>query len=368
MAIKVLSQRNPEWFDIKIGDTNENLGGKGCLITCISMITDYVGKYLNPGELAQTLDFTPEVLLLWNSLPKGGLDFVYRFKNRDDLKIKKAFKDPDQFVVLQVNNNHWVWLIGVKGGYKVADPYYGDIIFLSKRKYRITGFAILEKQDEPDSTDPNNESDIITGVSPDFLSLPKGSKFVDLSHWNEIEDLSKTKSAGYKGAIHKCTQGIGFKDSAYITNKKRIRDINWCFGAYHFANAGNAESEAEWFIMNLGEIRNGDILVLDYETYARKDADEWCLRFMDCVREKLGLSKSRIILYTYHGILNKYGFKKVSDAGYKLWAARYGKQEQEPNKDYKPSTGEFDKFWAWQYTSMGEVQGIGKRVDLNVVG
>ena len=364
--MKILSQMFSGWHDILIGKTNETVGRKGCLITCISMITDFIGRYVNPGELAQLLDFTDSALLYWNSVTKAKLDFVYRFYYRDDVKIKKAFNDPDQFVVLKVNNNHWVWLIGMSGGYKVADPYYGDIIYLSKRKYKITGFAILEKQDEDEWTenDKPNIHDVDVSKSIDFLSLKKGTKFVDISHWNVVQDLSKVKSFGIKGIIHKCTQGISNKDSNYIINKPRIRKLKFALGSYHFANAGDPIQEADWFINNIGEVKDGDILVLDYETYAREDADDWCLRWMDYVHEKTG---KKPILYTYHGMLNKYKFTNVAKAGYRLWAARYGLQEQEPNEYYKPTTGAFQKAFAWQYCSQGEIPGIEKNVDLNVI-
>lgn len=360
-----LSQRNPEWANIKIGDSKLTVGTDGCLITCNSATTNEIGHYLNPGVLAQLLDFTPGGYLIWASVIKAKLDFVYRFYSRDDAKIKKAFADPDQFIVLQVNNSHWVWLVGVVGGYRVMDPYYGDVIYLTKRRYKITGFAILEKQDPDEWTqDEPNDTDS-TGESPDFLGLKKGDKFIDLSHWNEVVDLSKTKSAGYKGVIHKCTQGTGNKDSNYIMNKQRVRDLNLCFGAYHFADAGDPIKEADWFLKNVGEMKK-NILVLDYETYARVDAADWCLRFLDRLHHK-GISKDRLLLYTYHGLLNKYKFTQVARAGYKLWVARYGLQEQEPNVKYKPSTGGFTKYWAWQYCSIGNVPGINKRVDLNIV-
>jgi GH25 family lysozyme M1 (1,4-beta-N-acetylmuramidase) len=362
--MKILSQMFSQWHDIMIGKSNETVGRKGCLITCISMITDFIGHYINPGELAQTLDFTCNALLIWSSVSKAKLDFVYRYYSRDDAKIKKAFADPDQFVILQVNNNHWVWLIGIKGGYKVADPYYGDVIYISKRRYRITGFAILEKQEDLIETTPNEDNPDISGQGVDFLGLESGTKFLDLSHWNIIEDLSKVKSSGYKGIIHKCTQGVSYKDTKYIENKKRIKELNLAFGAYHFSNAGDPIQEAEWFLKNTGELQNGDIIVLDYETYAREDADDWCLRWMDYVQKKTG---KKPILYTYHGMLNKYKFSKVAKANYKLWAARYGLQEQEPNEYYKPATGAFQKAWAWQYCSLGDVPGIDKRVDLNVI-
>jgi|GEM_PF-2386538 lysozyme len=365
--MKILSQRNPEWADVQIGKSTETVGRKGCLLTDNSAITDYIGHYRDPKWMAQNLDYTKEGLFIWASITRAKLDFVYRFYSWDDVKIRKAFKDPDQFIVIQVDSKHWVWLIGMAQGYRVMDPWYGDIINLFDRYRKITGFAILERQDEDEWTtgdEANSEESVIAGDSIDFLALGRGTKFVDLSHWNEIVDLSRTKSAGYKGAIHKCSQGISNKDSAYIQNKARIRELDMAFGAYHFADAGDPIKEADWFLKNIGEMKHGDLLILDYETYARADADDWCLKWMNYVKEKTGHAP---LLYTYHGLLNHYQFPKVAKAGYRLWAARYGLQEQEPNEKYKPTTGAFGKMFAWQYCSQGEVPGINKRVDLNII-
>jgi len=365
--MKILNQRNALWANIKLKKSNETVGKRGCLITDNSAITAEIGNYHDPGWLAQHLDFTLQGLFIWASIIKVKLDFVYRFYSRDDVKIKKAFADPDQFIVMQVDNYHWVWLIGVIGGYRVMDPYYGDVIYWTKRYKKITGFAVLEKQDEDEWTtedEANEEKPVVIGESIDFMSLPKGSKFADLSHWNEIVDLSITKGFGIKGIIHKCSQGVSNKDNAYIVNKARIRELDMAFGAYHFANAGDPIKEADWFLKNIGEIKSGDVLVLDYETYARADANDWCLKWLDYVA---GMTGKEPVLYTYSGMLNYYKFSKVPKAGYKVWAARYGLQEQEPNENYLPLLGNFGKMWAWQYCSFGEVPGINKRVDLNII-
>jgi hypothetical protein len=130
--MKLLNQRNGEWSDIKIGNSKRTVGSDGCLITSESSVTDEIGNYHNPGWMARNLNFTLDGLFIWSSITKVGLDFVYRFYSQDDIKIKKAFADPDQFIVLQVNNNHWVWLVGVGGGYKIMDPIDGTIKYLSK--------------------------------------------------------------------------------------------------------------------------------------------------------------------------------------------------------------------------------------------
>ena len=119
--MKILSQRDPLWSNIHIGKSNTTVGKYGCLITNESAITAEIKNYHDPGWMAQNLDFTKDGLFIWASIIKVKLDFVYRFYYQDDAKIKKAFADPDQFVILQVDKKHWVWLIGVRGGYRVMD-------------------------------------------------------------------------------------------------------------------------------------------------------------------------------------------------------------------------------------------------------
>ena len=97
------------------------------------------------------MKFTSSGLLLWKSITESELPFkfVYRYYTRDDVKIKKILASRDGAVALQVNNRkHWVALIGYSRiyGYKIADPYYGDIIYLNKRYPNITGYAEVTRK------------------------------------------------------------------------------------------------------------------------------------------------------------------------------------------------------------------------------
>lgn len=187
-------------------------------------------------------------------------------------------------------------------------------------------------------------------------------KGIDVSHWQGNINWAKAQK-GYEFAFIKCTQGTSFLDSKYAQNKKGIREAGLLFGAYHFANAdGDAVKEADWFLKNVGDLKEGEIVVLDYETYALQNPAVWCKAWLDRVESKLGF---RPLLYTYHGLLTKYDWKPVSDANFGLWAARYGMQTSWPNPLFKPSTGSWPFYAIWQYCSKGKVDGIVGNVDLN---
>lgn len=187
-------------------------------------------------------------------------------------------------------------------------------------------------------------------------------KGLDLSHHNNVTDWNKARK-GYEFCFIKCTQGTGYLDPTYKARKEQVRKAGFLFGAYHFANADtDPAKEADWFLKNVGELKEGEIVVLDYETYALPNPAEWCRKWLDRVESKLGFKP---LLYTYHGLLTKYDWKRVSEGNFGLWAARYGLQTTWPNPLFKPSTGSWPFYAIWQYCSKGKVNGIVGNVDLN---
>jgi ABC-type bacteriocin/lantibiotic exporter with double-glycine peptidase domain len=142
--MKILCQRFFPWSNETIGQTKVRIADKGCTITCLSMLSDWYGNFRTPDWIAKNLSFTNAARVYWNSMNgKLPFRFVYRYYRQNDAKIKEILSSKDNACLLEVNNNHWVVLVGYSKiyGYKVADPYYGDTIYLSKRKYRITGFT-----------------------------------------------------------------------------------------------------------------------------------------------------------------------------------------------------------------------------------
>lgn len=187
-------------------------------------------------------------------------------------------------------------------------------------------------------------------------------KGIDISHWNTVTDWGKIKASGKEFCFIKATQGTTYIDPTYKDRKDKVRGAGMLLGAYHFADATDPIKEADHFVKNVGELREGEIVILDYETYALPNPSEWCLKWLQRVESKLGFKP---LLYTYHGLLTKYDWKAVSGANYGLWAARYGLQTPFPNPLFKPSTGSWSFYAIWQFSSKGSVPGIVGNVDLN---
>ena len=134
-----------------LGDTKYSIARWGCLDTVITMIYDYLfSRQLNPVEISKLLSFNSDGELEWWSLKNIGLKLDERVRFYSKEKIDDAYASDDKFIALQVNNSHWVWVIGryyPYFGYKIVDPLHGDKA-RSTRYANITGHAIISKIDE----------------------------------------------------------------------------------------------------------------------------------------------------------------------------------------------------------------------------
>jgi hypothetical protein len=171
--ITPLSQRDPRWAETKLGTTVYTVARYGCTVTSLSMASEFFSqlgavppkppvKYVLPGDMAKTLEFTPEGFLLWGTLSKVGMKLVERVKVRDDAKIKAVLDNAKQACLLQVEGWHWVLALGIETNppkpatgsgsalpasapgivYRILDPWLGDKA-LSTRYKSITGHATV---------------------------------------------------------------------------------------------------------------------------------------------------------------------------------------------------------------------------------
>ena len=143
----IISQRDPRWGFKPIGKTRVLIKDKGCLITDLSMLSDWYGTYKDPSWMSKYLSFTDQALLLWNSITSSQLPlkFVWRFYNYDEKRIINALNGKTTSCVLQVHGNHWV--VGIKkvlNYYWVADPWDAKRKLIHKSV--ISGGAVLDKK------------------------------------------------------------------------------------------------------------------------------------------------------------------------------------------------------------------------------
>lgn len=184
-------------------------------------------------------------------------------------------------------------------------------------------------------------------------------KGIDVSHWQGYIEWQKVKQAGYEFAIIKCTEADSFVDPRFTTNKKEARQAGLLCGYYHFARGGNVEREVAHFCDHVGNIQQGEIVVLDWEI-SHDDPVNWCLSWLRGVEEKLGFKP---MIYLNKSTLRSHSWMPVAKNDNGLWIASYGANIG--HMGLRPPAYEWP-FWAlWQFTSKGKVEGIQTRVDLN---
>lgn len=184
-------------------------------------------------------------------------------------------------------------------------------------------------------------------------------KGIDVSHWQGGIDWKKVASSGVEFAIMKASEATGFVDSRLSYNKKEARKNGILCGFYHFARGGNVKDEVEHFLDTVGDLREGELLVLDWEIQHTNTVN-WCLEFLQRVEEEVGFKP---IIYLNKATLRAWDWSSVVENDNGLWIASYSL-----NTGYKGvRPGAFDwAFWMmWQYTSRGRVPGIVGNVDLN---
>lgn len=154
--ITPLSQRAPICAELCLGQSDSTIGRYGCTITCLSMASEYFHSvnpsiaYRLPQELAKTLKFTSEGLLIWESLSSIGMKKENRFYGANYQLINEALAHPKKVCLIQVkmmNGFHWVLALskvpGTNDTYNVADPWYGDRSTTRRYKNQISGGAVI---------------------------------------------------------------------------------------------------------------------------------------------------------------------------------------------------------------------------------
>ena len=150
--VPILGQRDPRWSSKKLGTSTSNLGGYGCLVTCLAMVSKYYGHDTDPDQLNKKLievgGFAQKNLYVWGSLSKIYPD-ITETKNINTPKAltELQFKEIEaeltlgRPVICEVDmipatsniDMHFVLVIGKEGdNWIVADPWFGDTASLTR--------------------------------------------------------------------------------------------------------------------------------------------------------------------------------------------------------------------------------------------
>lgn len=158
-----LSQRDPRWATKMIGNSNITIGRMGCLITCLSMASQFCGCYMLPDEIASHNDWFEDASLIWINTDFKNMSFRWREGNQLKMVKNKPVNmdliyawlahgdnrpfDHNRIAILQVaNESHWVlglWKVG--DDILAIDPWTGETCLVLDKYNNITGAALFLK-------------------------------------------------------------------------------------------------------------------------------------------------------------------------------------------------------------------------------
>lgn len=184
---------------------------------------------------------------------------------------------------------------------------------------------------------------------------------IDISHYQKDVDWAKVKEAKISNqplrfVIIKATEGVSIRDVNFGSNIQQARRMNIITGAYHFFIPGsNARKQAQYFINNVSLMRGDLPPILDVEKAGNLDDRQLqndVLTWLEIVEDHYGV---RPIIYANYDFKLRHLDTPIFNQ-YPLWIARY----------YQEDLG-YDGAWSmWQYTDVGQVDGIKGQVDCNV--
>ncbi|WP_328800318.1 GH25 family lysozyme [Paenibacillus sp. LX16] len=218
--------------------------------------------------------------------------------------------------------------------------------------------ALDQETGEPSTTE--NVTPTIPVVP--VISSDGHAQGIDVSHYNGNIDWQQVAAAGKTFAFIKATEGTKYQDNQFLVNVQGARDANILVGAYHFLNATTADGarqEAANFVRAIDSAGGRLDLppVMDYENNPKGltpvQISEVAHAFLD---EMERLTGRQPIVYTGNVFASKFD---PTFSMYKLWVARYS-TTQKPT-----AVPAWNSWWAWQYSSTGNVPGIQGQVDLD---
>jgi lysozyme len=178
----------------------------------------------------------------------------------------------------------------------------------------------------------------------------------DIASYQGAPDFSQYKASGRQFVLIKATEGTGYVNPFFATNRVNAHAQGLGVGLYHYADGGHSLDEAKHFIDTCGSLVTGEVLMLDWEV-GYSDPVGWCKQFLDYVFDRTGV---RPLIYLNQSLNNSYDWSSVVSANYGLVLAVY-----DNNTNGAPRTD-----WPFvaikQYTSSGRVPGINGNVDLDV--
>lgn len=182
---------------------------------------------------------------------------------------------------------------------------------------------------------------------------------IDISAWQGDENIDLSK-VPFDFCIVKATEGTSYKNRYFAAHCDAVLKKKKLLGAYHYANGGDVQKEADYFLAYAKKYIGKAVLVLDWEAknnpqFGKNDL-EWCLKWCNYVYQKTGIKP---LIYIQKSAMNA-----VKKAGYGLWVAQYPDYVETGYQEHPWNEGAYNCLLR-QYTSVGKLPGYNGSLDLN---
>lgn len=182
---------------------------------------------------------------------------------------------------------------------------------------------------------------------------------IDISAWQGDAGIDLAK-VPYDFCIVKATEGTDYKNRYFAAHCDKVLSRKKLLGVYHYANSGDPQKEADYFLAYCKKYIGKAILILDWEAknnpqFGKNDL-EWCLKWCNYVYQKTGIKP---LIY-----IQKSAMDAVKKAGYSLWVAQYPDYVETGYQEHPWNEGKYNCLIR-QYTSVGKLSGYNGNLDLN---
>ena len=182
---------------------------------------------------------------------------------------------------------------------------------------------------------------------------------IDISAWQGDAGIDLSKIAN-DFCIVKATEGTDYKNRYFAAHCDKVLSRKKLLGVYHYANSGDPQKEADYFLAYCKKYIGKAVLVLDWEAknnplFGVKDL-EWCLQWCSYVQKKTGIKP---LIY-----IQKSAMDAVKKSGYGLWIAQYPDDVGTGYQEHPWNEGKYNCLIR-QYTSVGKLSGYNGNLDLN---
>ncbi len=147
-------------------------------------------------------------------------------------------------------------------------------------------------------------------------------KGVDISKYQGVVDFNRLKAA-VDFVIIRSSANKSYVDTQFARNRDEARRVGLLVGFYHYCypEYNGPEVEAQHFYNTVGTPREGEILVLDYESAWSGDPVAWSKKFLDKLSSLYGGYKPMI--YLNLATVKAHDWSPVINGNYGLWLAKW---------------------------------------------